>query len=164
MFSEVQEGGRREEGPQNSLCSLTLSAPLVVAVLALLALALEGGLALMTDHARSLRDGLLDVAPFRFRRGDRVLGPDLLGLLGRVPWALLALLMVAVPAEFVDAILSLATVACAVDPHADFLLHSRHVGLDRRRPFADLEDLIVFREQSADLLLLELGVLQSSHG
>ena len=149
----------------HSLLSGTPGTAFVLASRTLLALALEWRLALMADHACALGDWLLNILSIGFDSNNALLLFWLLLCLSEgVTWAFLAATVVTILADFVDAEVGTAAMAGAVHPHANLLLNPRYIRFERRRPFADFQSHVVFREQCAYFLFLYLDMFRSSQG
>ena len=129
----------------------------MLASLALRALALEGGLALMAQLSRPLCDWLFHIACLTRRRCFFAL--DHL-FLARISWAFLAAGVVTIGTDFVNAVLRLAPVTGSVNSHADLLLYPGNVHLERLGPLSHFQRHIVLCKHGFDPLLLDLRILR----
>ena len=84
---------------------------------------------------------------------------NLFDTFGRIARTFLASLMLAVAADLIGAIASLATMTCAPDPHADFLLNSFSVARHRPSPLVRTEGHAIFGKQYSSFLLLSCAAL-----
>lgn len=129
----------------------------MLASLAQCALALERGLALMAQLSRPLCDGLFHIAcltrPRCFFALDHL-------FLTRIPWAFLAASVVTIGTNLVDAILRLAPVTGSVDPHADLLLYTGNVHLERLGPLSHFQRHVVLCKHGFDPVLLDLRIFR----